>query len=73
LEAVRGELAWDVRRLDEHGAYRYPFGKNGSVDLVCEARASSHERPKLRIKSNVAFKLRLIWGGGEELIEVRPS
>ncbi|HEY3498691.1 MAG TPA: trehalase family glycosidase [Polyangiaceae bacterium] len=72
-EAVRGELCWDVRRLDEHGVHRYPFGGQGSVDLVCEARASIHERPKLRVKSNVPLKLRLIWAGGEDVIEVQPS
>jgi hypothetical protein len=72
-EALRDELVWDVRRTDEHGALRYPFGASGRLDLVCEARASISERPKLRIASNVALKLRLVWAGGEEVLDIQPT
>jgi hypothetical protein len=72
-EALRDELVWDVRRTDEHGAYRYPFGKAGKLDLVCDARGSVNDRPNVRIASNVPFKLRLIWSGGEEVLEIQPT
>jgi hypothetical protein len=72
-DAVDGELAWDVRRTDEHGVYRYPFGAEGSVDLIAEARADASQRPTLRLKTNVPFKLRLRWAGGEELLDISPS
>jgi hypothetical protein len=73
LDAVRGELFWDVRRVDEHGVYRYPLGANGSVDLIAAARGSATDRPRLSVKSNVAFKLKLRWAGGTDLIDVAPT
>jgi len=72
-DGIAGELLWDVRRLDEHGVYRYPLGEFGSVDLIAEARPDTATRPTLHVKSNVPFRLRLRWGGGEEEIEIEPS
>ncbi|HWP04754.1 MAG TPA: hypothetical protein VNN72_03380, partial [Polyangiaceae bacterium] len=72
-DAVNGELFWDLRRTDEHGVYRYPFGAEGSVDLIAAARADANERPALTIKSNVAFRLRVRWAGGEDTIDVAPT
>jgi hypothetical protein len=72
-DAVAGELFWDVRRTDEHGVYRYPFGADGTVDLIAEARSDPNERPKLRVKSNVPLRLRLRWAGGEEKLDIEPT
>jgi hypothetical protein len=72
-DAVRGILHWDVRRTDEHGVNRYPFGADGSVDLIAEARASQEEKPRVRAKSNVPLKLQLRWAGGSETIEITPE
>ena len=72
-DAVRGILAWDVRRTDEHGVTRYPFGPDGSVDLIAEARASADEKPRVRAKSNVPLKLQLRWASGSETIEITPE
>lgn len=72
-EALRGELLWDVRRLEEHGVKRYPVGRDGLVDLMVGARESSEQRPTLTVSSSVAFKLRLRWAGGEELLEIPAS
>jgi hypothetical protein len=72
-DAVLGELVWDVRRTDEHGVYRYPFGTHGSLDLIAKARSDARERPELSIKSNVPFRLKLSWAGGEETIDVEPT
>jgi hypothetical protein len=72
-DGIAGELLWDVRRIDEHGVYRYPLGEFGSVDLIADARPDAATRPTLRVKSNVPFRLRLRWGGGEEEIEIEPS
>jgi hypothetical protein len=71
-DAVAGELCWDVRRTDEHGVYRYPFGANGWVDLIAEARSDAQARPTLRVHSNVPFKLLLRWAGGEDRIDIAP-
>ncbi|HEX6767558.1 MAG TPA: trehalase family glycosidase, partial [Polyangiaceae bacterium] len=72
-DPVAGVLVWDVRRLDEHGVDRYPFGSDGMLDLRCAARSSATERPRLSIKSNVAFTLDLVWGGGRERVPVTPT
>jgi hypothetical protein len=72
-DVVRGELLWDVRRTDEHGVRRYPFGERGTLTLIAAARERPEDRPRLSIESNVALKLRLRWAGGTELIDVSPS
>jgi len=72
-DALAGELEWDLRRTDEHGVWRYPFGTQGSIDLIAEARADANERPKLRIKSDVPFRLKLRWAGGEESLDIEPT
>jgi glycogen debranching enzyme len=72
-DPLTGTLTWDVRRLDEHGVSRYPFGADGTLDLFCEARSSEKERPRLRMKSNVSLKVDVIWAGGRESVEVRPE
>jgi hypothetical protein len=70
---LSGSLVWDVRRTDEHGVSRYPFGGEGLVDLACEARASTTDKPKLSIESNVPLTLEVVWSGGRERIEVVPK
>jgi len=72
-DAVAGELFWDLRRTDEHGVHRYPFGMHGTVDLIAAARSDANERPVLTIRSNVAFRLKLRWAGGEDTLEVVPT
>jgi hypothetical protein len=72
-DALRGSLVWDVRRLDEHGVSRYPFGSEGTLDLVCEARSSPSDKPRLRIKSNVRLTVDVVWPGGREQHEITPG
>jgi hypothetical protein len=72
-DPLAGSLVWDVRRLDEHGVSRYPFGGEGTLDLLCEARSSETEKPRLRVKSNVPLKLDVVWGGGREKMDVTPG
>ncbi len=70
-EAYKNTLVWDVRLLDEHGVRKYPFGKDGVVDLLCKKRSKQSDKPVVEIASNVPLKLKLIWEGGEEIIDVK--
>lgn len=55
---------------ERHGVERYPFGKNGMLDLICEERADSTEKPRVAVKSNIPVTLELIWDGGSETLEI---
>jgi len=62
-------LLWDVRLLEEHGVRRYPFGRDGLVDLRCASRASAGDKPRVEISSSVPLELIVRWQGGEETIK----
>ena len=67
-DAQNGEIVWRVSLTEQHGMERYPFdGK--SVDLVCAARESATDEPQITIKCDTPVKLRVIWPGGEKVIE----
>jgi hypothetical protein len=72
-----GVLVWDVRQLEAHGVERYPFGRDGWLDLACDERASPEDRPVVRVESSVALQLELRWGRPAhprvELIAIHPT
>ncbi|MEK7767444.1 MAG: glycoside hydrolase, partial [bacterium] len=72
-DVPRGELLWDVRLREEHGVHRYPFGRSGSLDLVCHARASLREAPRIEARSSVPLTLRVIWAGGSRRLRLAAS
>ncbi|MEI7660959.1 MAG: trehalase family glycosidase [Bacteroidota bacterium] len=65
-------LTWDIRITDEFGVGNYPFGANGSIDLLCGKRADLKEEPRVRVSSSVPFKLKLVWNGGSKVMEIKP-
>jgi glycogen debranching enzyme len=65
-DAPNGRLLWDVRLLEEHGVLRYPFGREGVLDLACSARGSAGEEPRLEVRSTVSLELMIRWEGGEK-------
>ncbi|MCC7145726.1 MAG: hypothetical protein IT443_04715 [Phycisphaeraceae bacterium] len=65
-----GRLVWDVRLTEEFGVRRYPFGREGMLELHCPARAKATERPAVRIVSNMAVTVELRWAGGRADIAV---
>jgi len=71
--APANQLTWHVRLLEEHGVYRYPFGLTGLVDLKCPARGTQRDQPLIEYRSNVPFRLEIIWGGGKEIINVENT
>ncbi len=62
-------IIWDVNRTERHGIERYPFGKDATVDLVCEARASDEEEPKITVRSDKPITVVVKWNGREKVIQ----
>lgn len=71
--ASEARLVWDVRLTEAHGVRRYPFGRDGSLDLYCHARASVDERPRIEVRSMLPLALDLRWHGGSETVQVPAS
>ncbi|MGH3144920.1 MAG: MGH1-like glycoside hydrolase domain-containing protein [Rubrobacter sp.] len=69
-DAPNGRLLWDVRLLEEHGINRYPFGREGVLDLSCAARGSVGEEPRVEARSTVPLELVVRWEGGERTLRV---
>jgi hypothetical protein len=67
-DAPNGRLLWDVRLLERHGVYGYPFGRNGVLDLSCAARTSAGEEPEIQVRSTVPLQLTVRWEGGEKTV-----
>lgn len=69
-QANRRRLIWDIRLKEAHGIEAYPFGEKGLLDLRCEARKSTREKPQVTIKSNIPLTVELRWSGGKKTIKV---
>jgi hypothetical protein len=69
-DVPRSRVVWDVRLLERHGITRLPFGRDGVLDLVCEARRDPKDRPVVRITTSVPVELELCWAGGRETMAV---
>ncbi|MDQ4126598.1 MAG: glycoside hydrolase [Actinomycetota bacterium] len=69
-DAPNGRLLWDVRLLEGHGVRRYPFGREGVLDLSCEPRTSTGEEPRVRASSSVPLEIAIRWEGGERLLRL---
>ena len=69
-DAPSGRLLWDVRLLENHGVHRYPFGRDGVLDLSCAARNSATEEPEIQVRSTVPLELVIRWDGGERTVAV---
>ena len=66
-----GKLVWDVRLLEEHGVERYPFGKDGLLNLRCAARRNLSDLPHVEVSSNVPVKLVVQWMDGTRQIDAQ--
>ena len=66
-------LRWDINLTEEHGIDRYPFGKDGLVNLRCGNRESHEEDPSLEISSDMALTIEVAWNGKAGKIKVEPG
>jgi hypothetical protein len=64
-EADKRKILWCVNLLERHGIEKYPFGVEGELTLVCQARKDANERPQITLRSNVPVELEIVWGNSE--------
>jgi hypothetical protein len=62
-------LVWDIRLLDECEISRYPFGREGLLNLHCASRQSVEEKPIVSAEADTPLTLELRWSGKVEEIE----
>lgn len=67
------QIVWDLNLTEKNGIERYPFGKDGFVDLVADSRRSPNEEPKISVNTNVGFELIVLYGDKEKKISVTPG
>jgi len=60
--ADKKKILWCVDLLDKHGVTQYPFGTDGELTLLCEARKDVNEKPQITFESNIPVELEIIWG-----------
>ena len=62
-------IVWNVNKTERHGIERYPFGSDTTVDLICEARTSADEEPKITIRSDKPVTVIVKWNGKEKILQ----
>jgi len=67
-DAEHDEIVWRVNLTEKHGMEQYPFGGR-FVDLICEAREDTKAEPVITVKCDSPVRVRVIWEGGEKMIE----
>ena len=68
-QVSENRIVWHVNRTERHGIEKYPFGNDHLIDLVCEARESADEEPKITVRSNKPIDVLVVWNGKEKLIK----
>jgi hypothetical protein len=66
-------LVIDVRLTDEYGVCRYPYGKNGLLDIHCRKRAKTTDKPSLTVFSTVPLKVVVKWQNGTLTKEIKQN
>lgn len=61
------KIVWHVNRKERHGIENYPFGDD-TVSLVCDARMTETEEPRLTVKSDKPVTVEIIWKGGKKCV-----
>jgi hypothetical protein len=69
-DAAKSTLTWDIRLTEGFGVKRYPFGRDGQIDLSCAARGSAHDEPQVTIASNIPVDVEILWEGGSKRMKV---
>ena len=65
-DAEHGVIRWHIDLTERHGVERYPFGKDATLTLLCEARKSIHDEPQVTITSDRPVTVELIWDEGKQ-------
>ena len=60
--AADNTITWHINLTERHGVERYPFGSDGELTLICEARDDADASPVITVKSNIPVTLNVVWG-----------
>jgi len=66
-DAQNHHITWYVNRLEKHGIMNYPLG-NTTVDILCDERNTSNDKPNVHITCKENITVKLIWNGQVEVI-----
>jgi glycogen debranching enzyme len=69
-DALRGRVVWDIRLIDGHGVRRYPFGRDGTIDLWCGRRGSEDDAPAIEAASDTPVTLEVKWKAGSRTLRI---
>lgn len=65
-DAASNKITWHINLLEKHGVEKYPFGIEGELTLICEARNSGDEKPQIKVESNIPVEVEIIWNNEKE-------
>lgn len=63
--AAENKITWHINLTQKHGVEKYPFGTDGELTLICDARGSEADKPNVTINSNIPVTVELIWNQGK--------
>ncbi len=61
-DARHNRITWHINLTEQHGVKKYPFGSDGQLTLICEARDNPDQKPQITFESNRPVELEIIWG-----------
>ncbi|MBQ2704935.1 MAG: glycoside hydrolase [Clostridia bacterium] len=67
-DAKNNRIVWNIELTEKHGVEQYPFGTEGELTLMCEARQNADEKPQITFKSNIPLELEVRWGKDQTMI-----
>lgn len=69
-----GKLIWDIRQTEKHGINKYPYSNHGVLNLCCEARSKTTDKPVVQATSNIPLTLEIHWGRGQkDTLDIKPT
>lgn len=72
-DVAANTLTWHIRLTGRHGVQRYPFGAEGTLDLISEPRRHENAPPVLTVRTNVDVTLAVEWPSGEAVRVLEPG
>ena len=73
-EAEKNLIRWHVDLTERFGVENYPFGRDATLSLICEARENAQAEPEVHISSDRPVTVELLWDGGKrtKTVAVKP-
>ena len=63
-DAENNVIRWQINLTERHGVERYPFGRDATLSLLCDARESEHDDPVVHITADRPVTVELFWDNG---------